>query len=501
MLSNANRFHLLVFATWQFTIFFASQQIFPIFSNYVPQWRCDESEPFGKNCTSYLACRRPVQFENMAFHSAALEYDWVCGSRAYLASLFSQIQFAGVLCGTFLYGTLSDWFGRRPISLLCLASGIGFNALSGVAMNVEMLLITRFFVGLAAGGNSVVVCAFVMELLLPDQRIYLRGVFNWMLLIARFFVGLAAGGNSVVVCAFVMELLLPDQRIYLRGIFNWVSSRAMMFGLQGNARLMLTSICYFFPEWRQSSIACAVAALPAFLIVLFVFPESPTWLHNKHRMEEMRRSERKIARIAGVPYVEVEHPKLEKKKGFLSLIKDAAVVRRIIVLWLMWFTACITSFVNDLNSSFLSGNFFLNQSAAVLVVNVIGTVFIEFTWDACYLCAVEAMPTNMRTSSMGSCSLVARIGALLSPIVSPSLVLQAGTLRRQSVMGLFLFLNRTWPPSAYLMVSTLGMVNLIASYFFLVETKGINLDAVKIHEEDVEEDEQMDMLKKENGSA
>uniref|UniRef100_A0A1I7YLY0 Ovule protein n=1 Tax=Steinernema glaseri TaxID=37863 RepID=A0A1I7YLY0_9BILA len=65
----------------------------------------------------------------------------------------------------------------------------------------------------------------------------------------------------------------------------------------------------------------------------------------------------------------------------------------------------------------------------------------------------------------------------------------------------FPFLNSMWRPSAYLMVTTLGLINLIASYFFLVETKGINLDAVKIHEEDVEEDEKMDMVKKENGSA
>uniref|UniRef100_A0A1I7YLX4 MFS domain-containing protein n=1 Tax=Steinernema glaseri TaxID=37863 RepID=A0A1I7YLX4_9BILA len=302
MLFNINRFHAFVLVTWQFSIFFASQQIFPIFSNYVPQWRCDESEPFGKNCTSYLACRRPVQFENMAFHSAALEYDWVCGSRAYLASLFSQIQFAGVLCGTFLYGTLSDCLGRRPIALLALASGIAVSFVSGMAPSWQILLVTRFFIGLSIGGTIVVVCTFVMEMLLPEQRMALRAFFNW-----------------------------------------------------GVARLMVTVICYYFPDWREASIACAVAALPAFLIVLFVFPESPTWLHNKHRMEEMRRSERKIARIAGVPYVEVEHPKLEKKKGFLSLMKDGKLAKRLFVLWIIscspfssrfpkWFWSCLTRY-------------------------------------------------------------------------------------------------------------------------------------------------------------
>ncbi|TKR75962.1 hypothetical protein L596_017179 [Steinernema carpocapsae] len=479
MLFNINRFHGFVLVTWQFSIFFASQQIFPIFSNYVPKWRCDSSEPFGKNCTSYLACTSKIQFEDIAFHSAAIEYNWICGSNAYFASLFSQLQFFGVLCGTFLYGTLSDWLGRRPIALLALSSGIAVSFVSGMAPNWQVLLVTRFFIGLSIGGTIVVVCTFVMEMLLPEQRMALRAFFNW-----------------------------------------------------GVARLMMTVICYFFPEWREASIACAIAALPALLIVLFIFPESPTWLHNKHRMEDMRRSEKKIARIAGIPFVEVEHPKLEKKKGFLSLIKDPRLAKRLLVLWLMWFTASICGYATDLNSSSISGNFFLNQvlfsilialskillviydslnsnfkrrhlhqyaqavvctcffiltmlvmfqytGVAILVVNLIGTVFIEYTWDACYLCAVEAMPTNMRASSMGSCSLVARIGAIMAPLLP--------------------FLNSLWGPSAYLAVVVIGLINLTTSYFFLVETKGCVLDDVKIHPEDLEDEEQSEeMLKKEN---
>ncbi|KHJ81786.1 hypothetical protein OESDEN_18526 [Oesophagostomum dentatum] len=94
---------------------------------------------------------------------------------------------------------------------------------------------------------------------------------TWQLLLAiRFFVGLSVGGTLVVVCTFVMEMLLPKQRMALRAFFNW-----------GVARLLLTLLCMVFPGWRQASIACALTALPALLIIIFVFPESPTWLHNK----------------------------------------------------------------------------------------------------------------------------------------------------------------------------------------------------------------------------
>lgn len=67
----------------------------------------------------------------IAFHSAALEYDWVCGPSAYWASLYSQIQFFGVLLGTILFGTLSDTFGRRPAALIALVGGILISFCSG----------------------------------------------------------------------------------------------------------------------------------------------------------------------------------------------------------------------------------------------------------------------------------------------------------------------------------------------------------------------------------
>ncbi|VDK61554.1 unnamed protein product, partial [Anisakis simplex] len=389
--------------------------IYPIFSNYVPQWRCNPNEEFTSNCTVFLQCNSTIEFDEISFHSAALEYDWICGKKAYFASLFSQIQFFGVLLGTVLFGTLSDSFGRRPTAIFALAFGIAISFSSGLAPNWQILMVTRFFVGLSIGGTVVGVCTYVMEMLLPQQRMALRAFFNW-----------------------------------------------------GVARLMMTVICYVFPYWRTSCFANAIAALPALLIVLFICPESPTWLHSKGRLDEMRESEKHIARFAGVDYVEVEHSRAVKNQSLIAVIRNWYYAKRLFVLWFMWFTASLCGYATDLNSSRISGNFFVNQilfsiliaiskiilviydsvnkafnrrklhqyaqcivcicffslttllvlgyqGVAILVINLCGTVFIEYTWDACYLCAVESMPTAMRASSLGSCSLIARIGALLSP--------------------------------------------------------------------------------------
>ncbi|VDO56930.1 unnamed protein product [Onchocerca flexuosa] len=75
------------------------------------------------------------------------------------------------------------------------------------------------------------------------------------------------------------------------------------------------------------------------------------------------------------------------------------------------------------------------------------------------------MPTSMRASSLGSCSFIARIGALFSPTI--------------------FFLSTMWPPSAYLTVVIVGLINLTTSCLFLVETKNVHLD--RVDEENINE--------------
>ncbi|CAK5075916.1 unnamed protein product [Meloidogyne enterolobii] len=95
----------------------------------------------------------------------------------------------------------------------------------------------------------------------------------------------------------------------------------------------------FFPDWRSSSIACAIFSMPALIIIIFLMPESPTWLHSKGRLEQMRINERKIARLAGFPpSIKLpEHEKLSpSENSFWNLIKDKTLLRRVSVLWVMW---------------------------------------------------------------------------------------------------------------------------------------------------------------------
>ncbi|EYC46052.1 hypothetical protein Y032_0410g953 [Ancylostoma ceylanicum] len=454
---DLNRFHLVVLSTWIFASFFAAQQIFAIFSNYSPKWKCGDGK-ISQDCTIFKECRNNLTFYDDYFQSAAMEFGWICSENSYLMAAFSQIQFFGVLVGTFTFGTLSDMYGRKPLSLTVLSMGFVATLLSGFAPSWQVLHTLRFFVGLCIGGALVTFGTFVTELLLPQQRMVLRGIFNW-----------------------------------------------------GVSRTLLTTTCMLFPEWRSASTACALFLIPGILCIFFVFPESPTWLHKKGRTREMREAERYIARFAGVEYKPVERKPVEHVKGVFEMLRSPGLFRRLGVLWMMWFVAAFCEYGNNLNSNSIGGNLFTNQylfavfiivakwillaadtwypalnrrilhqgaqfivcvcflilsiltmlhynGAGILIINLVGTAFLEYTWDACFLCAMESFETSCRGACTGSCSLMARIGAIASPFLT--------------------HLNNFWPPSVFFSVFVLGSINLVVSYKYLIETKGVDLDNV-----------------------
>ena len=52
-------------------------------------------------------------------------------------------------------------------------------------------------------------------------------------------------------------------------------------------------------------------------------------------------------------------------------------------------------------------------------------------------------------------------------------------------------MNDIWAASAYFAVAVIGSINLLVSYLWLIDTKGVDLDAVKLGVEEEEKDEAM----------
>uniref|UniRef100_A0A0N4ZWM1 MFS domain-containing protein n=1 Tax=Parastrongyloides trichosuri TaxID=131310 RepID=A0A0N4ZWM1_PARTI len=101
----------------------------------------------------------------------------------------------------------------------------------------------------------------------------------------RFFLGLSIGGALNSSITYVLEVLPPQQRLFVKCFFNW-----------GIARVAMTLICYFFNDYRSSLFFCGICLIPSLILLIFYFPESPTWYHHKNNEELMIKSEKKIAK-------------------------------------------------------------------------------------------------------------------------------------------------------------------------------------------------------------
>ena len=148
----------------------------------------------------------------------------------------------GAAIGSVVGGKLSDIQGRRK-NIFCLAILFFFATLGcSLAPNFEVMLVSRFFLGLAVGGAAVTVPAYLAEVSPADKRGRMVTQNELMIVTGQFL-------------AFVLNTII-----------------AMV--LADNDHL-----------WRYM---LSVAAIPAVMLFLGMMklPESPRWLVSKGKISE-----------------------------------------------------------------------------------------------------------------------------------------------------------------------------------------------------------------------
>ncbi len=111
---------------------------------------------------------------NFSFVAPTLREYWGLSVQqiGYINSLFS----VGMLCGSFIFGLVSDMIGRKKTLLItALIFSIG-SLLDGIAPNVEIFMAMRFLTGLGISGVLVVAPSYMMEMLPSKGRGRIYGI-------------------------------------------------------------------------------------------------------------------------------------------------------------------------------------------------------------------------------------------------------------------------------------------------------------------------------------
>ncbi|GMT06808.1 hypothetical protein PENTCL1PPCAC_28982 [Pristionchus entomophagus] len=325
----------MVYAAATPTVVGCGDEIFPVDQKFACK-RLHDLRDTGSNCTLQLL----YQFE-----AVNIEFDLFCNDAIKVKTSTTWQMFA-ILIGAFLFGQLSDMYGRRRMLLI---------ALSGIAAaSVAVSFATSFR----------------------------------MFFIFRLVVGFFAGGTSAVHGVYIIEHSRKDHRMLISNVVTWSPNFAIA-----------PIIAYFAHDWRTLSVYSAYVCILAFAI-LVCCSESPRFLIQKGRIDEARRVLSRIrsinrdrCEIRGTQVEEMLEIEREKNSNqnskkhttYFDLFTSTELLKYTLIIG---FGVTVTSLQNYgimFNTEKLSGSLYVNGiffGAIRWVVNLI-IGYLDITWSGC----------------------------------------------------------------------------------------------------------------------
>lgn len=385
--------------------------------NYTPNVEVNVSEIEVESCVNGWNYSKEI-YES----TTVTEWDLVCENE-YKGPLTSSIYFFGVLVGTFLSGQMSDRYGRRPVLFVMMA------------MQTITILIQMFS---------------------PSWEIFTA---------IYFFVGFSGFSNYVVAYVLGCEILSPASRVMFGSLGIFMGS--------GIGLLFFPLAAYFIRSWRWLVLTNALTGL-LYLPLWWFIPESPRWLLSQGRIAEAEAILRRAAAQNKVTAPEIIFTSSEieeaanmreKKHNILDILRNSNAVLTITICSLLWMVITMSYYALILNTTNLHGNPYLNlflsavveipafiiamlllrycsrrfcQSSTLLMggamifiiqlipkdlmelailLEMLGKLGVTAAFCVVYAVTSELFPTVVRNMAMGTCSMTARIGSIVSPFI------------------------------------------------------------------------------------
>ncbi|KAH9505323.1 hypothetical protein Btru_058343 [Bulinus truncatus] len=393
----------------------------------------DAEDGDSPNSRNVVKCDKWTYDRSTFSETFVSQNNWVCDSRD-LRSHSNMIYMAGVLFGSFVCGVMSDRIGRKKTIMLATVCHAGASIGIAFAPNFIAFAILRFVTGI--GDIGLYMCAFVLavELVGPGWR--------------------AQVGVSVSY-AWCLGLFLLCGAAY--GLRDWQTLQLVTGGATG----------ILFPIW-------------------WFIPESPRWLLSQGRHKEARVILERIAKSnkTVLPEYSIDEDDVstsekgsESKSGLIDLFKNSVLALRAVIVFINWFVVTVVFYGLTYNVATLEGdiilNFFLSSvvetlgytsclvaiprvgrkkfhcfamflSGIACLCFIIPTVLkVQDSWISIFLSSVgkfgasggfttmfvlsaELFPTHLRNSMVGTSSMVARVGGMISPYIADLGVLVGG---------------------------------------------------------------------------
>lgn len=366
-------------------------------------------------------------YSNSTFPSTIVtEWDLVCSHRA-LRQLAQSLYMAGVLLGAMVFGRLADRLGRRKVLIL--------NHLQTAV--------------------SATCAAFA-----PTFPIYC---------VFRLLLGMSISGITLNSITLNVEWM-PVHTLAFVGVLN---SYAYSLG-----QLLLAGMAYAVPHWRHLQLLLSLPFFVSFIYSWF-FVESARWCSTTGRLDRTLSALQRVARINGKRdegaklNMEVLQSSLQKEltlgKGqasALELLRCPALRRLFLCLSMLWFATSFAYYglvmdlqgfgvsiyliqvifaavdlpaklvcflvINSLGrrptqmaSLLLAGICILinsvvpqDQSIVRTSLSALGKGCLASSFTCIFLYTGELYPTMIRQTGLGMGSTVARVGSIVSPLVT-----------------------------------------------------------------------------------
>lgn len=268
---------------------------------------------------------------------------------SFMEGLVTSSLTLGAAFGAILGGQFSDQYGRRHairyIAALFIIATLG----SVVAPSATIMIVTRFFLGLAVGGASVTVQTYLSEIAPKEKRSRMVTQNELMIVTGQLL-------------AYVLNALLA------------------VFLLAGDDSV-----------WRYMLFIAVIPAI-ALLVGMFLVPESPRWLIQKNRMEDGKQV---LHQTRGADRADDEFDSIKKsvdKAGSRkqATFKDIATTPWIRYIILIGIGVAMLQQITGINSIMYYGTKILEESGfttnAALVGNISnGIVAVIATGTGIYL--------------------------------------------------------------------------------------------------------------------